>query len=272
MSKRLLSDYESFRKVLSESKNIVALTGAGVSAESGIPVFRGKGGLWRTHRSVDLATPHAFHANPSLVWEFYQYRRNIAFNAQPNDAHKALAKYEKICREEGRIFSIITQNVDGLHQRAGSEEVIELHGALHKVICTKCKLVDENFDDPICEALRNRGGPTMSDQDLPTIDKKDLPKCKRCQELLRPYIVWFGENLDPKVLLQTRELVENKCDLCLVIGTSSVVYPAAMFAPIVAERGKMVAEFNLNENPANDLFTFHFPGQCGSTLPKALNM
>ncbi|KAJ8917973.1 hypothetical protein NQ315_002669 [Exocentrus adspersus] len=272
MSKRQLNDFEAFRKVLSQSKNIVALTGAGVSAESGIPTFRGEGGLWRKYRSADLATPHAFYTKPHLVWEFYHYRRTIAFNAQPNDAHKALAKYEKLCEEQGHKFNIITQNVDGLHTKAGSRNVIELHGALHKVVCTnvKCGTVAENFDDPICEALRGRGDP-MVREDLPMIDKKDLPKCKKCSGLLRPYIVWFGENLDPDILQQARDLVEE-CDICLVIGTSSVVYPAAMFAPLVAERGKPVAEFNLTEEPASDLFQFHFPGPCGSTLPRALNI
>lgn len=130
--------------------------------------------------------------------------------------------------------------------------------------------------------------PATLDQDITVIDKKDLPKCKKCHELLRPYIVWFGENLDSKVLQRastesnsnlsivkyyiisfSEDLIET-CDLCLVIGTSSVVYPAAMFAPLVAEKGKPVAEFNLNEDPASDQFTFHFSGQCGSTLPKAL--
>ncbi|KAJ8970017.1 hypothetical protein NQ314_001446 [Rhamnusium bicolor] len=271
MSKRKLSDYEGFRNVLNKSTNIVALTGAGISAESGIPTFRGAGGFWRTHRSADLATLHAFQVNPALVWEFYHYRRTVAFSAQPNDSHKALAAYEQICKEQGRKFSVITQNVDGLHRRAGSENVIELHGALHKVICTKCRTIDENFDNPICEALRDRGDPALQDINLPTIDKKDLPRCKKCKALVRPYIVWFGENLDPKVLEQSRELIET-CDLCLVIGTSSVVYPAAMFAPLVADRGQPVAEFNLNSEPANDSFEFHFPGKCGSTLPKALGV
>ncbi|CAG9818171.1 unnamed protein product [Phaedon cochleariae] len=196
-----ISDFTGFKKIVDESKNIVALTGAGVSAESGIPVFRGAGGFWRTHRSQDLATPQAFAANPSLVWEFYHYRRNIAFNAQPNHvgdiskivcannidgdeelrdsvfeafnritpemlsnvleatAHKALAGYEKICSKQGRQFTIITQNVDGLHQRAGSQNVIELHGALHKVKCinSRCRFIDENYNNPICEALRGKG-------------------------------------------------------------------------------------------------------------------
>lgn len=270
MSVKYSSDYAKFAEVLKESRNIVALTGAGVSAESGIPVFRdAKGGLWRTHRATDLASPHAFKSNPSLVWEFYHYRREVAFTAQPNPAHVALTKYEELCKKQGRTFTIITQNVDGLHTRCGSKNVIELHGSLDKVICTKCKQIEVNTDSPICEALRDRGDPKLKTwSDIPV---SDLPKCKNCNSLARPFIIWFGEHLDETVLNKSKDLMET-CDLCLVIGTSSVVYPAAMFAPMAAERGVPVAEFNTNEFPANDIFQFHFPGPCGNTLPKALRM
>lgn len=271
MSKCKYSDYAQFSKILAESKNIIALTGAGVSAESGIPVFRGPGGFWRTHRATDLATPQAFRANPALVWEFYHYRRTVAFNCQPNPAHIALAELEKNCSANGKTLHVITQNVDGLHIVAGSQNVLELHGSLRKVICTKCKHIDVNTDQPICKALEGRGDPNLKDASLPIIRNEELPKCKKCNSLVRPYIVWFGENLDAKVLHKAKELVEN-CDLCMVIGTSSVVYPAAMFAPLVAERGKPVAEFNLNQEPASDDFSFHFCGPCGETLPKALQV
>nr|CAH7730424.1 unnamed protein product [Callosobruchus chinensis] len=255
MAKRKISDYEGFQKVLNDAKNITVLTGAGVSAESGIPTFRGEGGWWKTYRSADLATPQAFQSNPALVWEFYNYRRHVAFSAQPNNAHRALAEYEKKCKQEGRQLTIITQNVDGLHKRAGSENIIELHGVLHKTICTNRKCRDGN----------------VQDDSLPVVKKEDLPKCKTCNSLVRPYIVWFGENLDHEVLRKARELVET-CDLCLVVGTSSVVYPAAMFAPLVAQRGMPVAEFNVTEEPAEQSFAFHFPGKCGTTLPKALGV
>ncbi|XP_060537276.1 NAD-dependent protein deacylase-like [Cylas formicarius] len=269
MSKRRINDYAGFQKVLNESQKIVALTGAGVSAESGIPIFRGgDGALWRRYRALDLATPTAFRSNPGLVWEFYNYRRTVAFHAQPNKAHTALAKYERLCNQQGREFHIVTQNVDGLHQRAGSENIVELHGVLNKVICTKCKHIAENLDDHICEALRGREDPS-NNTSLPNIEIDDLPKCKQCGSLVRPYIIWFGEHLDPHILKTAKNLFES-CDLCLVIGTSSVVYPAAAFAPLVAERGRPVAEFNLNEEPAKDDFQFHFPGLCGTTLPRAL--
>ncbi|KAF7267580.1 hypothetical protein GWI33_019218 [Rhynchophorus ferrugineus] len=243
---------------------------AGISAESGIPVFRGAGGLWRTHKALDLATPQAFRKNPALIWEFYHYRRNVAFNAQPNKAHFALAKFEEELPGDCQ-FHIVTQNIDGLHQRAGSKNVIELHGALSKIRCTnsKCKNIEVNTDSPICEALKDRGDPACTDKDLPEINVNDLPKCSKCGKLARPHIVWFGEHLDANILQRTRELIET-CDICLIIGTSSVVYPAAMFAPLVADRGRPVAEFNLNEEPANEEFQFHFPGPCGTTLPKAL--
>ncbi|KAF2884393.1 hypothetical protein ILUMI_21772 [Ignelater luminosus] len=271
MAKRNLADYKTFNRVLEESKIIVALTGAGVSAESGIGTFRGPGGLWRTHRAVDLASPLAFRANPALVWEFYHWRREVAFAAHPNNGHIALAKYEKKCKEQGRSFTIITQNVDGLHRRAGSENIIELHGNLTKVICTKCKFIEVKENNPICEALRGRGDPSQKDADVPEIPLSELPKCSACGALARPYIVWFGESLDPDILDQARTLVET-CDLFLVIGTSSVVYPAASFAPFVVERGKPVAEFNIDEEPASANFQFHFPGKCGSTLPKTLGI
>ncbi|XP_018328060.1 NAD-dependent protein deacylase [Agrilus planipennis] len=271
--KRNYEDYEGFKRLVDTAKNIVVLTGAGISAESGIPVFRGAGGLWRKYKSENLASPDAFASNPALVWEFYNYRRHIAFNASPNKAHISLADYEKKCKKENRNLSIVTQNVDGLHLRAGSEKVVELHGALRKVSCTNgtCENVEENYDDPIVPAFANRGDASLDQADLPVIDRKDLPKCKKCGSLARPYIVWFGEMLDPDVLEEAQLLVGG-CDLCLVIGTSSVVYPAAMFAPSVAQRGVPVAEFNLEEHPADSDFAFHFPGLCATTLPKALGL
>ncbi|XP_066259050.1 NAD-dependent protein deacylase-like [Euwallacea similis] len=269
MTTRKLSDYTSFKELVNKAQNIVILTGAGVSAESGIPVFRGAGGLWRKYRATSLASPEAFRANPALVWEFYHYRRNIAFAAIPNHAHIALAKFEEDCKKLNKKFHLITQNVDGLHQRAGSKNVVELHGALNKIRCTRCKVVEKNVNTPICEVLKDRGDPLASEKNLPPISIEDLPKCTQCGQLVRPHIVWFGESLDPSVLQMAKNLIES-CDFCLVIGTSSVVYPAALFAPLVADRGYPVAEFNLNDEPAQDNFHFHFPGPCGTTLPKAL--
>ncbi|XP_050314170.1 NAD-dependent protein deacylase-like [Anthonomus grandis grandis] len=268
-SSKGLNNFQGFKKVLDQAKNIIVLSGAGISAESGIPVFRGLTGIWRNHKPTSLATPEAFTANPALVWEFYHYRRCVAFNAPPNNAHLALAKFEQDCKTQNKNFHIITQNVDGLHHRAGSKNVLELHGALSKIRCTHCEQVEENWENPICEALKDRGDPNVTEKSLPPIDIAELPKCKTCGKLARPHIVWFGENLDLNLFEQARNLVEA-CDLCLLVGTSSVVMPAAMFAPLVAERGYPVAEFNLNDASGQENFQFHFPGPCGTCLPKAL--
>ncbi|PSN49016.1 NAD-dependent protein deacylase sirtuin-5 [Blattella germanica] len=261
------SDMAAFREVLSKSKHIAVLSGAGISAESGIPTFRGAGGYWRQYQAQDLASPRAFARDPSLVWEFYHYRREVVLTKQPNQAHVAVAKYEKYMRENGKKLSLITQNIDGLHQTAGSENVIELHGSLFKTRCTKCEEVVVNKDSPICPALAGKGAPDPDAKDA-RIPESELPKC-HCGGMLRPHVVWFGESLDTDIIQETEDILDN-CDLCLVIGTSSVVYPAAMFAPQVAERGVPVAEFNLEKTPATFNFQFHFEGPCGSTLPEAL--
>ncbi|ROT81762.1 sirtuin-5 [Penaeus vannamei] len=222
------SDMAKFREYFAKAKHVVVLTGAGVSAESGVPTFRGAGGFWRTWQAQDLASPHAFRANPSLVWEFYHYRREVMNTKEPNP------------------------NIDELHRRAGSTEILELHGSLFRTRCTNCLEILANRDSPICPALAGKGAPDPKAEDA-RISEADLPRCKACSGLLRPDVVWFGEGLDPAVLAKTdREL--DSCDLCLVVGTSSVVYPAAMFAPSVASRGVPVAEFNLESTPATDAF------------------
>ncbi|CAG4916674.1 unnamed protein product [Colias eurytheme] len=269
MASRQSSDLSKFKQNLKEAKNIVILSGAGISAESGIPTFRGAGGYWRKYQASSLATPEAFRNNPSLVWEFYHYRREVAAKAQPNAGHIAIANYESK-HSSDKSITVITQNVDGLHVRAGTKNLIELHGNLYKTRCTKCKEVLVNMDSPICEALANRGAPDLNivGSDIPV---KSLPHCKKanCGGLLRPHIVWFGESLEPAVLEKAGEAMES-CDICLVVGTSSVVYPAAMFAPQAAARGAVVAEFNIETTPATPDFHYYFEGPCGTTLPQAL--
>ncbi|XP_037283681.2 sirtuin 4 isoform X1 [Rhipicephalus microplus] len=262
------SDMAAFREVFKSAQHVVALTGAGISAESGVPTFRGTGGLWRKYNAQDLATPAAFLANPSLVWEFYHYRRDLVLQKKPNAAHKALAEAESHFEKEGRTFVVITQNIDELHRAAGTKNLLELHGTLFKTRCTKCGHIDVNRDNPITPALAGKGAP---DPDAPEagVPVGELPRCKKCTGLLRPHVVWFGESLEPDVLAKANVELE-RCDLCLVIGTSSVVYPAAMFAPEVAARGVPVAEFNLESTPGTENFGFHFDGPCGTTLPKAL--
>ncbi|XP_059143435.1 NAD-dependent protein deacylase sirtuin-5, mitochondrial-like isoform X2 [Physella acuta] len=267
---RPLSDMTQFREVFSKAKHIVVLTGAGVSAESGVPTFRGAGGFWRKWQAQDLATPQAFKSNPSLVWEFYHYRREVMASKKPNPAHIAIAECEKRLKEQGRKVVVITQNIDELHKTAGSENILELHGNLFTTRCTKCNDVKKNHDSPICPALAGKGEPNPECQDAKIpVDK--LPMCKKdnCKGLLRPHVVWFGEGLDPDVLDQAHQEL-GACDLCLVVGTSSVVYPAAMFAPEVASRGVPVAEFNIETTPATNSFGFMFQGPAGQLLPTAL--
>jgi len=173
---------------------------------------------------------------------------------EPNPAHRTVADFQRRLRDEGRRAVVVTQNIDELHQRAGTEDVVELHGSLFKTRCTRCRRVESNYDRPICEALRNKGQPDPHWKGE-RIPESDLPRCKEssCRGLLRPHVVWFHENLNPAILRRTDEELDS-CDLCLVVGTSSVVYPAAMFAPRVAERGVPVAEFNMEVTPVTHNF------------------
>jgi NAD-dependent deacetylase sirtuin 5 len=251
--------------------------GAGVSAESGVPTFRGAGGLWRQFQAQELATPEAFNRDPSLVWEFYHHRREVMLSKEPNPAHVAIAEFAARLGREGRRARVITQNIDELHTRAGTTDLLELHGSLFRVRCTWCNRVTETRESPICEALRGRGAPGLGTA-AAAIPEAELPRCRAansaaaCGGLLRPHVVWFGESLDEEVLdTATNEL--DECDLCLVVGTSSVVYPAAMFAPQVAARGVPVAEFNMESTPATSRLGgrgFFFQGPAGTTLPPAL--
>lgn len=264
------SDLAAFREVFSKAKHVAILTGAGVSAESGVPTFRGEGGFWRKWQAQDLATPGAFSQNPSRVWEFYHYRREVMLTKSPNSAHVAIAECEARLQKQGRRVTVITQNIDELHRRAGSTNILEMHGSLFNTRCMSCGHVGVNHKSPICAALEGKGAPDPNTSDA-QIPPHDLPRCEQggCSGLLRPNVVWFGETLDSDILTRVEEELDL-CDLCLVVGTSSIVYPAAMFAPQVAARGIPVAEFNMEETPATMRFRFHFQGACGTTLPPAL--
>ncbi|CAG03663.1 unnamed protein product, partial [Tetraodon nigroviridis] len=264
------SDLSEFRKIFSGAKKIAILTGAGVSAESGVPTFRGPGGYWRKWQAQSLATPEAFSRNPSRVWEFYHYRREVMLTKQPNPAHLAIAECEERLGRRGRQVTVITQNIDELHRRAGSRSILELHGSLFRTRCLSCGHEAPNYQSPICAALQGKGAPDPDAEDA-QIPEHQLPRCEQpgCRGLLRPAVVWFGEALDSEVLAHAEKVLDS-CDLCLVVGTSSVVYPAAMFAPQVASRGVPVAEFNMEDTPATMRFRFHFHGPCGTTLPPAL--
>ncbi|KAF4013729.1 NAD-dependent protein deacylase sirtuin-5, mitochondrial isoform 1-T4 [Dama dama] len=264
------SNMADFRKCFAKAKHIVVISGAGISAESGVPTFRGAGGYWRKWKAQDLATPQAFARNPSQVWEFYHYRREVVQSKEPNAGHLAIAECQARLHGQGRQVVVITQNIDELHRKAGTKNLLEIHGSLFKTRCTSCGVVAENYKSPICPALSGKGAPDPTTQDA-GIPVEQLPRCEEpgCGGLLRPHVVWFGENLDPAILEEVdKELA--LCDLCLVVGTSSVVYPAAMFAPQVSARGVPVAEFNMETTPATNRFRFHFQGPCGTTLPEAL--
>lgn len=261
------ADIDKFSAVLSKASKVTVLTGAGISAESGVPTFRGEGGLWRSWSATELATPEAFAEDPSLVWEFYHYRRVVVSKCKPNSGHYAIAALERHCKQKGKLFTLLTQNIDELHKKAGSTAV-ELHGSLWKTRCCNCHDVQENLDIPICPALEGKGAPDVSAKDarIPTMR---LPRCKKCNWLLRPHVVWFGEPLFPDIIKQAYDSLHH-CDLLLVIGTSAVVQPAAGFAPIVKGGGGHVAEFNVEDTPISRACSFKFHGKSGETLVRAL--
>jgi NAD-dependent deacetylase len=234
---------EQTREWLRKARKIAVLTGAGVSAESGVPTFRGKEGLWKHYRPEDLATLDAFSRDPRLVWQWYNWRRGLIARAQPNRGHYALADLERAARE----FTLITQNVDDLHEQAGSRNVIKLHGDIWQVRCLSCAR----------EWIDTR--PTIAE--LP-------PRCC-CGGLLRPGVVWFGEELPPGVW-DRAEKAARKADLLLVVGTSAVVYPAAGLVRVAKCAGAKVVEINLAETViTNQIDAFH-PGPCGELLPKLI--
>ncbi len=232
---------EEVRERLERARRPVALTGAGISAESGVPTFRGKDGLWRNYRAEELATPEAFRKDPKLVWEFYEWRRGLLSKVKPNRGHYALAELEKKKEE----FAIITQNVDGLHSLAGSRNVVELHGNIWVVRCAVCGKEKEDRTVPM--------------EEIP-------PRCS-CGGLLRPGVVWFGEMLPVDALNKTYELLENT-DLMLVIGTSGVVQPAASFATMAKQRGAFVVEINLERTPVSSFMDVVINGRAGDILPQ----
>jgi len=236
-------DQNIFRaaKAIASSRFLVALTGAGISADSGIPTFRGSDGLWKRFRAEDLATPEAFARNPRLVWEWYRWRMEIVFRAKPNPAHYALAELEAL----EVLKCVITQNVDGLHQLAGSRCVVELHGSIRRVRCTSC-----NYREELC-APPNQ---------IP-------PKCPRCGSLLRPDVVWFGEPLPSDAWSRALDLC-RRADAILVVGTSGVVMPAASLPYIVKSGGGVVIEVNVEPSALTSIADIFVKGRASEVLPK----
>ena len=229
---------------LRSAKSVAVLTGAGVSAESGVPTFRASDGLWEGHRIEDVATPTGFQRDPALVWKFYNARRANVATVQPNAGHHALAQLEA---RFGEHFTLVTQNVDGLHRQAGSRNVLEIHGSLRETRCLGCAKVED------------RGLEVLADE----------PLCPHCGARLRPNIVWFHEMLPVDVWYHA-QAAAARCDVLLVVGTSAVVYPAASLIPI-AERATVI-ECNLTPTAASDEADICLYGPSGETLPALLQM
>jgi NAD-dependent deacetylase len=238
---------------LSRAKSVAVLTGAGVSAESGVPTFRASDGLWEGHRIEDVASLDGFRRDPRLVWNFYNGRRANVSRVSPNPGHQSLAELES--RFLGQ-FQLVTQNVDGLHQQAGNRNVLEIHGSLRRTRCTECG------------AVRDRGLEVLA----------DMPTCELCGGLLRPDIVWFGEMLPTTIWEQAVAAVES-CDVFLVVGTSAVVHPAAGLINLARRRGEWlghdhrvtVIEVNLDRTVASELADIGLYGPSGHILPKVLS-
>ncbi len=228
---------------LRESSRIVFFTGAGVSAESGIPTFRdAQTGLWARYRPEELASPEGFRADPRMVWEWYAWRREKCLAAEPNPAHRVIAALER--RQPGTL--LITQNVDGLHQRAGSLAPLELHGNLHRVKCFRCEADGGDW-------------PTTFDP---------LPRCA-CGGLLRPAVVWFGESLPGEVLARANEAC-LQAEVFFSVGTSSLVYPAAELPFLARSRGAFVVEINPQPTPLSRHADLCLHGPAGDILPALL--
>lgn len=234
-------------QLLRKARRVAALTGAGVSAESGVPTFRGSDGLWEGHRIEEVATPQAFAHCPELVWRFYNQRRANLRNIAPNPGHYALVDLESNFFQNDR-FSLITQNVDGLHRLAGNQRVFELHGNITRTRCTQCGRNEARGLEPL----------------------DDLPRCRECHGLLRPDIVWFYEALPEDVWDQAANATAA-CDVFLVIGTSAVVYPAAGLVSAAKEAGATVIEINLNRSGASSIADLCLLGPSGILLPQLVN-
>lgn len=234
-----------FIQKLRSAKKVVVLTGAGVSAESGVPTFReAQTGLWAKYDPQELATPQAFQRNPKLVWEWYDWRRSLVSKAAPNPGHTALVDLTSLVPE----FTLITQNVDGLHQRAGSKNVLSLHG---NIMETKC-YNNDHFVEKLPES-----------EDVP-------PKCPTCGSLLRPNVVWFGENL-PAVALHTAVRASQACDIFFSIGTSALVHPASSLPMYAMENKAMFVEINPQPTPLTRWADVVLTGASGEILPAMIN-
>jgi len=248
-----MTDLDAARRLLRDASRIVVFTGAGVSAESGVATFRDAGGVWARFRPEEVATPEAFARDPRFVWEWYGLRREAVARCEPNAAHRAIARLA--AARDG--VTIVTQNVDGLHQRAATEvgadagDVIELHGSLVRVRCSGC---GQRRDDSGA---------------IDATSHETLPRCDRCDALLRPDVVWFGEML-PAHALETAQRRATEADACLIVGTSAVVYPAASIPLATADAGGALIEVNPEPTPLSPLCAASLRGTAASLVPALL--
>jgi NAD-dependent deacetylase len=244
MSKEI-SISDRLKTLLTKKTRVVVLTGAGISAESGVPTFRGEEGLWKKFRPEELATFDAFMANPELVWEWYQYRRKIIEEIKSNPGHVALVEFQKYFD----TFDLITQNVDGLHHQAGSKGVVELHGNIRMNKCIRCQKRYDTLEGTL------PGNP---------------PQCS-CGGNIRPDVVWFGEMLPQKAINYAFDVL-SRCDLFFSIGTSAVVHPAASLPSIARRNGAYVVEVNLSPTEISHLVDESLWGKSGEILPQLLKL
>ena len=230
---------------LTPDSRITVLTGAGVSAASGVPTFRGSDGLWKNFRPEALATAEAFGRDPRLVWEWYAWRRFRIAACEPNDAHRVLSDWSKRFAN----FKLITQNVDGLHERAGTANTIRLHGSIWEVSCWQgCAASPRRWTDR-----------TLTFAEIP-------PKCPHCGGLIRPGVVWFGETLETNVISQAWNAAN--CDVFITVGTSAVVYPAAGFIDQARKHGAFTVEINPEATPATNTVDLALRGGAETILPE----
>lgn len=228
-----------------KAESVCVLTGAGISAESGVPTFRGEEGLWKKFRPEELANFDAFMRNPNLVWEWYAYRKKLIHDVNPNPGHFALVDLERNVKE----FTLVTQNVDNLHRRAGSQRVIELHGNIERSFCIDC-------------------GERVPEVDLD--GSQGVPRCKKCGGLVRPDVVWFGEML-PVEAFSSAEAASRRCQVFFSIGTSAVVYPAASLPYTALEHGAYVVEINRDRTDLSSHAHEVLLGKAGEILPDLMS-
>jgi len=229
---------------LKRDDRITIMSGAGISAESGVPTFRGKDGLWKGYEATQLATPQGFANDPDTVLEWYVWRRGMIGGVEPNPAHFAIAALE----QAGVDIAIVTQNIDNLHQRAGSKNVIELHGNVFKVRCSG-------------------GCPGIIELDPDITPEEHVRECPNCKKLLRPHVVWFGEMLDPSDIQAAQHRLSNT-DVLFIVGTSGVVQPAASMGYIAKEAGAYIVEVNIEATPLTGMADVSLFGPAGEILPK----